>query len=184
MPEPTPAQYEEAYESFGQYLASLKRFADAMEAVGIKTRNVDPFANFAEVIVARLTKGVIQPATNAGFDVLTPEGIKIQVKSLRVSSAKPGDNGRGWLECTRTKNQATAPLIDAHEVAIIVYLDFRPYVWLRFPVADRNDFPVLRVTVMGFSHVERLIRGGYSLENTGVSVVDLRQSSAYFAPTV
>ena len=170
---PTVEQYDEAMISFASYVSALERLTDSMKTIGIQTRNVDPFANFAEVIVSRLRGGLLQPATKMGFDVLTPDGTKIQVKSLRVTSTKPGDNGVGWLPCTRVGGGLLAPLIDASVLAIVVYLDFRPFALIEFPIEERDSFPVLNVTVMGFSHVQRLINGASRLAGTGVSVTDL-----------
>jgi hypothetical protein len=126
---PNPEQYDEAIRSFSGYVGALERLADAMGAIGVQTRNVDPFANFAEVLVSRVKGGLIQRATNAGFDILTPDNIKIQVKSLRVTSTKPGDNGVDWRLQTRVGGKPSGPLIDADVLAIVVYLDFRPYAW-------------------------------------------------------
>ena len=67
---PTVAEFQEAYAAFDSYIGALERLADAMTVVGIPTRNVDPFVNFAEVIIARETSGTIQVATKQGFDVL------------------------------------------------------------------------------------------------------------------
>ena len=176
MIQPTIEQYDEAMRSFENYVSALEKFSDAMRAVGIQTRNVDPFPNYAEVIVSRIKSGLIQPATNTGYDILTQDGIKIQVKSLRVTSTKPGDNGIGWLPCTRVGGTLSGPLIDANVLAIVVYVDFRPYALVEFPIEKRDSFPLLNVTVIGFSHVQRLINGVSRLAGTGVSVVDLSRT--------
>jgi hypothetical protein len=46
-------RFQEAFDAFDKYVSGLERLVAAMQALGVQTRNVDPFANFAEVIVAR-----------------------------------------------------------------------------------------------------------------------------------
>ena len=170
------ASFQDAYAAFYEYVSALERLADAMAVVGIPTRNVDPFANFAEVVIAREMGGTIQRATNEGFDVLTAGGIKVQVKSLRVSSDKPEDNGRGWYECTRKAAKADAPLIDADQLAIVVYLDFRPYAAILFPVEHCDRFPIINVKDMMFRHVQKFLEAQVDLAGTGVRVIDYREN--------
>ncbi len=167
-------RYEPVFRAFGEYLKSLKTLVERMGTLGVQTTNVDPYANFAEVLVARELGGTIQRATNAGFDVITTEGLKVQVKSLRISSKKPLDNGRGWYEGTRTDCKSTGRLIDAHKLAIVVYIDHSPYCMLIFPVDLRDNFPVLNVKVMNFNHVKGLLEGRYRGGEADVRVIDLR----------
>lgn len=154
MHQPTDAEFQEAFAAFDSYVSALECLVDAMSAVGIPTRNVDPFANYAEVVIARETTGTIQRATNEGFDVLTANDIKVQVKSLRVSSDKPEDNGRGWYECTRKPAKSDAPLMDAEQLAIVVFLNFHLYAAILFPIERRDQFPVINVKDIVFRHVQ------------------------------
>lgn len=174
---PSDDQFAAAYGAFEEYVAAKQRFVEAMHAVGVQTGNVDPFANFAEVIVAKEMRGSIQRATNKGFDVLTPDGKKVQVKSLRVSSQKPADNGVDWLCCTRIAPRHDSPLIDADLLAIVLYLDGRPYALVVFPIELRSMFPVANVKGLFFSHVRQLVEGKRGLEGSGVQVVSLQQRS-------
>ena len=85
-----------------------------MAALGLPTRNVDPLACFAEVIAARELGGsIIAKAANPDFDVVLPDGKPVQVKSLRVTTGKFGDNGRSWVECTRKNGKPDLPLLNA-----------------------------------------------------------------------
>lgn len=170
----TQSHFDEARQAFALYVESLHRISDAMFNLGVQTRNVDVFSNYAEVIVAKIMGGAIQRATNAGYDVLTPEGLKIQVKSLRVSSAKPGDNGIDWRACVFIGGKPSGPLIHADRLAIVVYQDFLPYALLDFPIVATDRFPVLGITGVFFSHAEKLIKGRVSLEGTDVRAIDLR----------
>jgi len=173
MNEGAADRYEPLFYAFGDYLKSLKVLVELMGALGVPTTNVDPYASFAEVLVAREFEGAIQRATNAGFDVLTKDGIKIQVKCLRVNSNKPLDNGRGWYEGTRTTSKAGGPLLDANKYAIVVYLDHSPHCMLVFPVVLRESFPVVNVKVLDFNHV-RLLEGKLGAGDDEVRVIDLR----------
>src|SRR5262249_14773193 len=96
MPIPTAAKFDAGAHAYEAYVQGLHEFVEAMSVVGIRVKNVEPFANFAEVIVAREFAGSIQPPANKGFDVLTDDGVRIQVKSLRVSSENKGANGIHW----------------------------------------------------------------------------------------
>ena len=174
MNEGADDRYEPLFYAFGDYLKSLKVLVELMGGLGVATTNVDPYANFAEVLVAREFDGAIQRATNAGFDVLTKEGVKIQVKSLRINSQKPLDNGRGWYEGTRTTSKASGPLLDAHKYAIVVYVDHSPYCMLVFPVVLRDTFPVVNVKDLNFNHVNRLLDGKRGELDDEVRVIDLR----------
>jgi hypothetical protein len=174
MAKPTDEQFETACRAYEQYVAGLRRFVEAMEAVGVQVRNVEPFANFAEVIAAHEFGGTIQPPTNEGYDLLTDEGVRIQVKSLRVSSAKPGDNGLDWIYSTRIKGKKEEELIKAERLVIVVYLDFAPYAMLDFPIEHRETFPVLGRKGMGFHHIQQLVDGTLSTAGTSVRVIDLR----------
>jgi hypothetical protein len=112
------------------------RFIESMRPLGIATRNMDPLADFAEVIVAREFNGELQGRANKDVDVVTAANERIQVKSLRVSSDKPKDNWLNWRNCTRRvlEDSSELPLIGADILSIVVYLDSEPYVLLSFPV--------------------------------------------------
>jgi hypothetical protein len=165
--------YEHAFGQFGAYLAARDKLNDAMALLGIQTRNVDPLANFAEVIVARDLSGTIQPAANKGFDVLAADSSKVQVKSLRVSSAGLGDNCLDWYGCTRVGCEADGPLIDADWLAVVVYLDSRPHSLLYFRLSLLVRFPIVDVRNLLFSHAVRLLRDRESLVGDSVRIVDL-----------
>ena len=143
-----------------------------MKAAGVEVENVEPFASFAEVIAAREFGGIIQHATNVGFDLLTDGDVRIQVKSLRVSSAKPEDNNIDWLGATRVKGSRT--MIKADRLAVVIYLNFYPYALIDFPVESREDFPIVHVRYLVLRHVEQLVMGKKSTEGTSVRVIDLR----------
>jgi len=149
--------YRRIFRQFNQYLTTLRQFNETMAAVGVTTFNVDPLANFAEVIVAYELQGAIQRATNEGFDVVCPQGQRIQVKSLRISTAKPGDNWLNWYGVTRKGAKAEAPLILADQLAIIVFLDSIPYALIQTPVVMREKFPVVNVKDLCYRHVEKLL---------------------------
>ena len=147
-----------------------------MGSVGIETKNIDPFADLAEVLVADAFEGKIQPRANKGFDVLTENSLKIQVKSLRISSDRPADNGLDWIVCTRigSKLSSNSALIDADKLAVVLFLDFFPHSITAFPVARINAFPVIGVKGIGFKHLNYLLTQKNNLEGNEVSVVDLR----------
>lgn len=150
-------KFDAAYSAFADYTSALRKLNAAMCEVGIETINVDPMANFAEVIVARHFNGTIQPATNKGFDVLCDDGRKIQVKSLKVSSAKPEDNPLNWYTATREHGKRDRPLIDAALLTVIVYRDSIPYAQLTTPVVLRDSFPVIEVKDLYIRHVDKLL---------------------------
>lgn len=150
--------FEAAYRAFSEYLTALEKVQTTFRSVGIETGNVDPHPNFAEVIVARRFGGIIQRATNKGYDVLTPDGTRIQVKSLKNSSANLGANGRGWYECTRANYRADGPLIEADLLAIVVFLNYQPYALLTMQVEMRDTFPGFNVKGIGMSHIEKLLK--------------------------
>jgi len=174
MNERTVDRYEPVFHAFGEYLKVLKHLVEVMGSLGLQTTNVDPYASFAEVLVARELGGTIQRATNAGFDVIAEDGTKVQVKSLRIDSNKRLANGRGWYEGTRIKGDPTGPLLNAHKYVIVVYLDHSPYCMLMFPVQLRDSFPVLNVKVMNFDHARGLLEGRYRGAEGSVRVIDLR----------
>jgi hypothetical protein len=148
--------FEASYHAFNDYLRALKELNDAMTEAGITAINFDPMANFAEVIVARELNGTIQPASNEGFDVLSEDGRRVQVKSLKVSSAKPDDNPLNWYSATRKHGKRDAPLIAADLLAVIVYLDSEPYARVLTPVVVRDSFPRVHVKDLYFRHIEKL----------------------------
>jgi hypothetical protein len=94
--------------------------------------------------------GYILPPANKGFDVLTDDGVRIHVKSRRVSSSSPGDNGIQWYTCTRVGAKADGSVIAADRVSVVVYLDYRPYALSDFPVEMRDDVLVLKCSGLYF----------------------------------
>lgn len=179
MPDPTPEQFATVCAAYRRYVGELRAFAATMEAVGVRVRNVEPFANFAEVIAAHEFGGEIQPPANKGYDLKTASGLKIQVKSLRISREAPGANGLDWRACTRHytfegRKVIWGDRIDADRLAIVVFLDFQPHALLDFPIDDRDTFPVLNRHGLGFSHVTRFLTGNLRTEGTGVNVLDLQ----------
>ena len=168
---PTAEQFDRAYQVYRDYVVVLRKFVDAMSDIGIMVRNVEPFANFAEVIVAREFDGEVQRATNKGFDVMA-DGVRIQVKSLRVSSANPGDNWIDWIQSTRARGQKCGELIEADRLSVVVYLDFQPYALVDFPIELRETFPTLNLKGLFFSHVEKMLDGRLPIER--VHIIDLR----------
>lgn len=82
--------FEVAFKSFKAYLAARDSFLDAMTALGLPTRNVDPLACIAEVIAARELGGSIVPkAAHPDYDVVLADGKRVQVKSLRTLPVTP-----------------------------------------------------------------------------------------------
>jgi len=169
-PEERKHEFADAHRAFDEYVRARDRLAAAVARVGIQTPNVDPLSTFAEVIVAEEFNGVIQPAANRGFDVVSSEGSRMQVKALRVSRSRPKDNDVSWILSTRRVDGREAPLIDADELAVVVYLDFRPYALAVFPVRLQEVFPVIEVKNMYLHHVERLLNGQFATEESGVSI--------------
>jgi len=170
------AEYEQAYSAFAKYLDVRGELCDAMAAVGLPTRNVDPLACFAEVITARELSGtIVNKAANPDVDVLLCDGGRIQVKSLRVTTGKLRDNGRSWAECTRKGGKQQNALIDADTTSLVVFLDHRPYAMLVFPIEDGEQFPTLHVAVLYFVHVKSLLDQKISVGNWPVKVIDLRR---------
>jgi len=167
-------EFQRALAAFRDYIAAADILNDAMAAVGVPTRNVDPLANFAEVVVACELQGKVQRATNKGFDVRTADGAKIQVKSLRVSSTKPEDNPINWLCSTRQKGLANGPLIDADWLAVVVYLDSRLHTLVLFRLVPVERFPVVNVKDLYFRHVERLVKDRKALDGQVVRIIDLK----------
>jgi hypothetical protein len=184
MSKPTREQFDAVADAYEAYVTGLRRFVDAMAAVGVRVKNVEPFANFAEVLVAREFGGSIQPPANRGFDVLTDGGTRIQVKSLRVSSDQPGVNGIHWYTCTRVGSKADGALIDADRVSVVVYLDFRPFALLDFPVELRDDYPVLRCSGLYIHQVEQFVDGRLPVEGSSVRVIDLRGKKPSHLPAI
>jgi hypothetical protein len=162
------------FRAFDEYVMARKRLAVALAQVGVRTPNVDPLANFAEVIVACEFDGAIQPPANKGFDVLTTAGQRIQVKTLRVSSDRPGDNGIGWLACTRCGGRRDDPLIDADQLALVVFVDFRPHTLVAFPITVQEKFPVVGVRDIFLAHIDKLLAGRYPLEEGQITIKRLR----------
>jgi hypothetical protein len=160
--------FTEASTAFAEYVQAREHLATALARVGIRTPNVDPLANFAEVLVAQEFDGDIQPPANKGFDVLTRDGCRIQVKTLRVTSGRPLDNGRGWVECTR--NSKSLLRIEADKLAIVVFVDFRPYALAVFPIEDGDCFPVLGLSGLALPHIDAMLNGKYPLDGGPVSV--------------
>lgn len=151
-------QFEQLLAEFVLYRDSRKQFVEYMRDFGIETRNVDPFADMAEIVVAREFNGRLRPRANKDFDVITPDGARIQVRSLRVSSDRPEDNPRNWKDCTRRmKNGVCGPLIDADILAIVVFLDFNLHSLLTFPITLTEKFPILNVQDLYLRHVNRLL---------------------------
>ena len=182
MPRPNAEQFEAVTRAYEAYVDALRKFVEGMSVVGVRVKNVEPFANFAEVIVAREFGGTIQPPATKGFDVLRDDGTRIQVKSLRVGSDNKGTNGIHWYTCTRVGSKADGPLIDADRVVVVVYLDFRPFALLDFPVETRDDYPVLNCSGLHFHQVEAFVSGRYRADGTSVRVIDLRAKEPIHIP--
>jgi len=172
MPKPTEGQLQAAFDAYERYWISRQAFADAMQAVGVQGRNFEPFANFAEVIAARVYGGRLQRVVNKGFELETDDGLRIQVKSLRVSHSNPTANNLDWLACTRVLKSGA--LIEAERLVGVVYLNLRPYAIVDFPIEDSERFPVVNVKQLLFPHVEKLLSKGYRTEGTSVKAIDLR----------
>lgn len=175
---PRDEDFRRAFAAFNEYLVAMSKLNDAMATLGVPTRNVDPLANFAEVIVAKELNGVIQPAANKGFDVVAPDGTKVQVKSLRVSSGRKGDNWLTWNGCTRSKGLAAEPLIDAEWLAIVVYLDSRPHSLLWYRIVDADCFPIAKVKNLYFRHVESLLQTSEQHDAQVLRVLRLHQEAS------
>jgi hypothetical protein len=141
--------YDATYAAFTEYLAVLEKVKTAFETVGIETGNVDAHANFAEVLVARRFEGTIQKATN--------NGTQIQVKSLKNSSKNLGANGLGWYSATREKDDREAPLIEADCLAIVAFLDYKPFALLTMKVELRDSFPGLDTKAIGMSQIKKIL---------------------------
>jgi hypothetical protein len=180
MPEPTQDQFDAACRAYERYVAELSTFVASMVAIGVRVKNVEPFANFAEVIAAHLLGGEIQPPANKHFDLLTADKVKIQVKSLRVSSEKPDDNGLDWRECTKEyrqegKKRIYGKRIDADRLAVVVFRDFWPYALIDFPIESWEKFPAVNVLGLGFRHVQKLVEGKAKTEGIPIRIIDLQE---------
>ena len=181
MPEPTQGQFDAACRAYERYVAELDAFVETMRAIGVRVKNVEPFANFAEVIAAHFLGGEIQPPANKGFDLLVGGKTKVQVKSLRVSREKPQDNWLDWRACTREflvegKKVVYGDRIDAERLAVVIFLDFWPYAasstsqfnpWTKFPA----------VGVLGFKykHAKKLVDGKAKTEGIPIRLVNLEE---------
>src|SRR6478672_4465492 len=95
--------YEAVFAEFNAYRECRQRFVDSMRSHGIATGNMDPIVDFAEVVVAREFDGKLQQRANKDVDVMSQAGLRIQVKSLRVSGDRPSDNWLSWSGCTRRR---------------------------------------------------------------------------------
>jgi hypothetical protein len=51
MAKPTDQQFDTAFRAYEHYVAELHEFVEAMVAAVVQVRNVEPFANFAEMLV-------------------------------------------------------------------------------------------------------------------------------------
>lgn len=182
--------YNVAYECFKSYLVARDAFMEAMAALGLPTKNVDPLSCIAEVIAARELGGVVVPkAANPDYDVILPDGKRVQVKSLRNSSSNPEANGRSWAECTRKGEKPQNPMLDAELVTLVVFWNYRPFALLAFPIEEGERFPGLNVRVLSHRHVVKLVEGSLAAGEWPLQVIDLRQclddAPANFAsPTV
>jgi hypothetical protein len=146
-----------------------------MAAVGLPTRNVDPLACFAEVIAARELGGaIVTKAANPDYDVSLPDGRRVQVKSLRVTTGKLMDNGRSWVSCTRKAEKVGNPLLNADLTALVVFLDHRPYAMLVFPIEDGERFPALNIKDIFYRHAQLLLESKVDLGGWQLQVFDLR----------
>lgn len=168
--------YDVAYQCFKTYLAARDSFIEAMAALGLPTKNVDPLSCMAEVIAARELGGSVVPkAANPDYDVILPDGKRVQVKSLRNSSGNPEANGRSWAECTRKGEKAQNPVLNAELAALVVFWNYRPFALLAFPIEDGERFPGLNVKVLSHRHVEKLVEGKVSVGDWPLKVTDLRR---------
>lgn len=87
----------------------------------VRTQN-NPIGDIAEMIVAEHYGGIRGSFPQAGWDVITPEGERLQVKALRQTGARSRRN--------------LSPIRDAEYDAVIVVLfdeDFRVTEGLRIP---------------------------------------------------
>src|SRR3954453_15233715 len=77
---PTDARTAELLELLGEYRAARRAFLAALE---IPQSNRNPLAEFSEKLVAALLGGdLAQSRVQKGYDLVTPEGDKVQVKYL------------------------------------------------------------------------------------------------------
>ena len=87
---------------------------------------------------------------------MSEDGIKIQVKSLRVSRENPEANGLDWRCCTRVFTMENGKpkwgeRIDAHRLAVVVFYDFRPYAsWWTSPSMPGKSFRPSKCSVLAF----------------------------------
>lgn len=181
MAKATDELFNAACQAYERYVGNLSEFVRSMVDLGVQVKNVEPFANFAEVIVTHELGGEIQPPATKGYDLLNDDGTKIQVKSLRVSSEKPDANGLDWRYCTLTytTGEDGKPVwgdrIDAHRLAVVVFYDFRPYALIDFPIVSFGKFPGVDYYGLGYKHVKRLVEGKIKTAGIPMQIIDLQE---------
>src|SRR4051794_2919134 len=70
MAKATDELFGAACKAYERYVGNLGEFVKSMADLGVQVKNVEPFANFAEVIAAHELGGEIQPPATKGYDLL------------------------------------------------------------------------------------------------------------------
>ena len=76
--------------SVAELLRDYRQILDELRARGVTRTDNAPTGDYAEYLVARLVGGQLAPNSERSFGVLTPDGVRIQVKARIAVEGKPG----------------------------------------------------------------------------------------------
>lgn len=78
-------------ETISQLLATHERALAELRARNVVRTNNGPWADYAELLVCRWSRGRIEEVSNKSFDVLSENGRRIQVKCRVLRTGSPGE---------------------------------------------------------------------------------------------
>ena len=76
--------------SIGELLALSRRILAELRTRGVIRSGNAPAGDYAELLVQRATNGELAPPSQQSWDILTPEGERLQVKARVVTNPKRG----------------------------------------------------------------------------------------------
>ncbi len=144
-------------ERISELVEALERYREArLKLLGVlrlPLSNREPLTQWSEHLVAALLGGqVAESPVQPGWDVTTPAGEKVQVRSLTNKAGLPG----AWVN----EHRVVIPS-GVHRYALVVFEGLRPVTVLMFPADLRDINAKLKKQTKDQGSVLELTRANY-----------------------
>ncbi len=144
-------------ERVSDLVEALERYREArlelLGVLGLPHSNREPLAEWSEHLVAALVDGQLaESPVQAGWDVTTPAGEKVQVRSLANRAGLPG----GWIN----EHRVVIPP-GVHRYALVIFEGLLPVTVLMFPADLRVINTKLKKQTKDQESVLELTRTNY-----------------------